>query len=54
LTPQDINSALYVKNIQPLYGYNHKPEFRHQNGIYYLEDYEMDIEEIINRVFWFD
>jgi transcription initiation factor TFIID subunit 6 len=38
-----------VKNVQPLFGYSAKQEFKHQNGLYYLEDYEVDIEELINR-----
>jgi transcription initiation factor TFIID subunit 6 len=50
LVPQDINSALLVKNVHPLYGYLHKSEFRQANGVYYLEDYELDVEEIVNKV----
>jgi transcription initiation factor TFIID subunit 6 len=49
LLPSDINSALGVKNIQPLYGYSQQKQFKHINDLYYYEDEELDLEEIINE-----
>ena len=49
MLPSDINSALTVKNIQPLFGYsNSKQHFKQTNQVYYLEDAEIDLEELVN------
>ncbi|KAJ3322748.1 hypothetical protein HDV06_002799 [Boothiomyces sp. JEL0866] len=53
LIPSDINSALSLKNVQPLYGYNNQSNFKttvHQSqNLYYLEDAEIDLEELVNK-----
>ncbi|KAJ2998108.1 hypothetical protein HDV02_004785 [Globomyces sp. JEL0801] len=53
LNPSDLNSALSVKNTQPLYGYTHPIQFKQalvgNQPLYYLEDAEIDLEELVNR-----
>ena len=50
MLPCDINSALTVKNIQPLFGYsNAKQHFKQTNQVYYLDDAEVDLDELVNQ-----
>lgn len=54
VSSRDINSALVVKNVQPLYGFtNFDHSFKstvYQNqALYYIDDAEIDLEELINR-----
>ncbi|KAI9336760.1 hypothetical protein BDR26DRAFT_1008741 [Obelidium mucronatum] len=54
LTPEDINHALRVRNVQPLYGYTStaptkfKSIIHGHSRIYYLDDEEIDLDQIIN------
>ena len=57
LTPSDINHALRIRNVEPLYGYDgynssHPFEFKMtvsgNNLLYYANDKELDLEEIIS------
>ncbi|KAJ3305219.1 hypothetical protein HDV03_001817 [Kappamyces sp. JEL0829] len=53
LNHRDINSALSVKNVQPLYGYSiHDHSFKSttfaNQPLYYLDDAEIDLEELVN------
>ncbi|KAJ3288180.1 hypothetical protein HDU79_005035 [Rhizoclosmatium sp. JEL0117] len=54
LTPEHINQALRVRNIQPLYGFtsaapsNFKSTVYGNTRIYYLDDQEIDLDQIIN------
>ncbi|KAJ3092744.1 hypothetical protein HK100_006876 [Physocladia obscura] len=55
MTPADINAALAVRNVQPLYGYSSgaPTKFRStihaaSTRIYYLEDHEIDLDQLIN------
>ncbi|KAI9203123.1 uncharacterized protein BJ171DRAFT_510933 [Polychytrium aggregatum] len=53
LLPDDINMALKVRNIEPLYGYSSGPlpHFKQMTNItqptFYLEDPELDLDEIV-------
>ncbi|KAJ8331166.1 hypothetical protein BDV3_002482 [Batrachochytrium dendrobatidis] len=55
LTSADINSALSVRNVEPLYGYingapsNFKMTSMGSQVLYYLEDQEYDLDDLINR-----
>ncbi|KAJ3273808.1 Transcription initiation factor TFIID subunit 6 [Terramyces sp. JEL0728] len=45
LLPSDINSALQLKNVQS----NFKTTVHQSQNIYYLEDAEIDLEELVNK-----
>ncbi|KAL7751824.1 histone H4-like TAF Taf6, SAGA complex subunit [Sorochytrium milnesiophthora] len=51
LLPEDVNSALSVKNVEPLYGYM-SPEpakfKRAAQDLFYLEDEELDFEKVLS------
>nr|KAJ3418376.1 hypothetical protein HK105_008390 [Polyrhizophydium stewartii] len=55
LTTDDINSALSVRNVEPIYGFisgssaNFKSTVHNNQTLYYLEDQEYDLEDLINR-----
>ncbi|KAI9499123.1 transcription initiation factor TFIID subunit 6 [Zychaea mexicana] len=55
LTVDDINSALRLKNVEPLYGYacSDAPKFRkttvNTNDIYFAEDNEVDFDTILSK-----
>ncbi|KAH9277057.1 hypothetical protein BASA83_000575 [Batrachochytrium salamandrivorans] len=55
LTSADINSALAVRNVEPLYGFingapsNFKMTSMGSQALYYLEDQEYDLEDLISR-----
>ncbi|KAJ3186207.1 hypothetical protein HDU85_007647 [Gaertneriomyces sp. JEL0708] len=54
LTSEDINHALRVRNVEPLYGYTagspaHFSSVTHgQQHVHYVNDQEVDLEEIVN------
>ncbi|KAJ3402998.1 hypothetical protein HDU80_004564 [Chytriomyces hyalinus] len=54
LSTEDVNHALRVRNVQPLYGYTgnaptrFKSTIHGSSRIYYLEDQEVDLDQIIN------
>ena len=54
LLPQDINLALRVKGLEPLYGYDHgapsdfKMVASGPNILYYVPDREVDLEEMMS------
>ena len=54
LEPQDINLALRVKNVEPLYGYDagYPSEFKMtasgNHVLFYAADKEVDLEELIS------
>ncbi|KAI8994333.1 hypothetical protein BC832DRAFT_520341, partial [Gaertneriomyces semiglobifer] len=54
LTSEDINHALRVRNVEPLYGYtagspSHFSSVTHgQQHVHYVNDQEVDLEEIVN------
>ena len=54
LLPQDINLALRVKSLEPLYGYDagYPSEFKMiasgSHVLYYLQDKELDLEELVS------
>merc|ERR1719354_1426540 len=43
-----VNSALKVKNCQPLYGFSIDSEFKNHNQLYWIDDAEVDLEEMVN------
>ncbi|KAI8070980.1 transcription initiation factor TFIID subunit 6 [Gongronella butleri] len=55
LTVDDINAALRVKNVEPLYGYGsgEAAKFRkttvYNQDVYYTEDEELDFDTILNK-----
>ncbi|KAI8377724.1 uncharacterized protein BYT42DRAFT_497277 [Radiomyces spectabilis] len=55
LTVDDINAALRVKNVEPLYGYacGETPRFRkttaNATDLYFVEDEEVDFDTILNK-----
>ncbi|KAJ3388651.1 hypothetical protein HDU92_001402 [Lobulomyces angularis] len=55
LNPEDINSALKMKNFEQMYGYNKwtpnvwKSTSLNQTNLYYLEDQELELDDIINK-----
>ncbi|CEG68567.1 hypothetical protein CU097_009038 [Rhizopus azygosporus] len=55
LTVDDVNAALRVKNVEPLYGYTHgeTPKFRkttlNSTEIYFDEDEEIDFDSVLNK-----
>ncbi|KAI9316443.1 hypothetical protein BX666DRAFT_1950782 [Dichotomocladium elegans] len=55
LSVDDINAALRVKNVEPLYGYSSSdtPKFRkttvNASDIYFTEDHEVDFEAILSK-----
>lgn len=55
LTVDDINAALRVKNVEPLYGYGcgEASKFRrttvNNNPIYFTDDEEVDFDTILNK-----
>lgn len=55
LTVEDINAALRVKNVEPLYGYGcgEASKFRrttvNNNNIYFTDDEEVDFDTILNK-----
>jgi len=52
LTTSDINYALRVRNVEPMYGLNSKEEMRFQpvvgQDIYYADDEELSLDDLIN------
>ncbi|KAJ3347625.1 hypothetical protein HDU83_001937 [Entophlyctis luteolus] len=55
LLPEDFNAALAVRNVQPIYGYSStdtpavfKSTIHANTRIYYLDDQEIDLDQIIN------
>ncbi|KAI8909251.1 hypothetical protein BC831DRAFT_228099 [Entophlyctis helioformis] len=55
LTSADINSALAVRNVEPLYGFingspsSFKMTTQASQTLYYLDDQEYDLEDLMNR-----
>lgn len=55
LSVDDINAALRVKNVEPLYGYTcgEAPKFRkttvNANDIYFDDDEEVDFDSVLNK-----
>lgn len=49
LLPRDINSALQTKNVQKLYGYHTEKEIIKTANLYYLQDEEVDLEELVSK-----
>lgn len=52
LTTSDINYALRIRNVEPMYGFNSKEELRFQpvvgQDIYYADDDEISLDDLIN------
>ncbi|CAG8477713.1 4356_t:CDS:2 [Paraglomus occultum] len=54
MTSDDIDHAMRVRNVEPLYGFNGSDQYKFQRlttnyaDIYYLEDDELDFENIMN------
>jgi len=55
MTADDINRALRVRNVEPLFGFTSREALRYRKvpgsgvaDVYYLEDEELDLNEIIN------
>ncbi|KAL3698741.1 hypothetical protein R1sor_012817 [Riccia sorocarpa] len=56
LTTDDVNSALSLRNVEPLYGFASGDPLRYRRALghadlYYIEDREMDFKEIIDVPF---